>query len=45
MLTADFGDGDITATLTDLATLEGDITGNTFAGTKATVGAEQHGWI
>ena len=35
-LTADFGDDEITATLTGLATLEGDISGNTFSGTKAT---------
>ena len=33
---AQFGDGDITATLTDLATLEGDIAGNQFSGMKAT---------
>ena len=34
-LTAYFGMGKITATLTDLATLTGDIAGNTFSGTKA----------
>ena len=39
-LKADFEKADITATLTGLATLEGDIAGNTFDGTKATVGAE-----
>ena len=32
---AQFGDGDITATLTDLATLTGKIAGNQFSGTKA----------
>ena len=42
-LTADFGDGDITATLTGLATLEGDITGNTFSGKKATVDGNTFG--
>ena len=31
-LTADFDDGDFTAMLTGLATLKGDITGNTFHG-------------
>ena len=31
-LMADFGDGEITATLTSLATLSGDISGNTFSG-------------
>ena len=36
-LMADFGDGEITATLTGLATLEGDISGSEFSGTKATV--------
>ena len=36
-LIANFGMGKITATLTDLATLTGDIAGNTFSGTKATV--------
>ena len=36
-LEADFSMGEITATLTDLATLTGDIAGNTFSGTKATV--------
>ena len=36
-VTADFGDAEIFATLTGLATLEGDIDGNTFDGTKATV--------
>ena len=34
-ITADFGDGDFTAILTGLATLTGEIAGNTFAGTKA----------
>ena len=34
-LEADFGMGEITATLTDLATLEGAIDTNTFSGTKA----------
>ncbi|MDE0030016.1 MAG: transferrin-binding protein-like solute binding protein [Deltaproteobacteria bacterium] len=34
-LAADFGDGEITATLTGLATLEGDISGNTFSGDAA----------
>ena len=33
-LEADFDMGDITATLTGLATLSGDISGNTFSGTK-----------
>ena len=33
---ANFTAAAITATLTDLATLEGDISGNTFSGTKAT---------
>ena len=32
---ADFGEGDITATLTNLATLTGSIAGNQFSGTKA----------
>lgn len=36
-LAADFADGEIAATLSGLATLEGAITGNTFAGSKATV--------
>lgn len=36
-VTADFGDAEITATLTGLATLEGDISGNEFYGEKATV--------
>ena len=31
-VSADFAKGDITATLTDLATLKGDITGSTFSG-------------
>ncbi len=35
-VSADFGKETITATLTDLATLTGDITGNTFSGDKAT---------
>ena len=34
-IAADFGEGDITAKLTDLATLTGDIAGNQFSGTKA----------
>ena len=34
-LNADFGDGEITATLTGLATLSGDISGNTFLGDEA----------
>ena len=38
-LMANFGEGEIAATLTGLATLEGDIAGNMFSGTKATVGA------
>ena len=37
---ADFGKGDITATLTGLAELSGEITGNAFSGTKATVGVD-----
>ena len=36
-LTANFGKGDITAMLMGLARLDGDITGNAFSGTKATV--------
>ena len=39
MMTADFVDDDITVDLTGLAMLEGDISGNTFSGTKATVDA------
>ena len=39
-LGADFGKGEITATLTGLATLSGDIAGDTFSGTKATVGSD-----
>ena len=35
-MTANFGKGTITATLTGLATLEGAIDTNTFSGTKAT---------
>ena len=35
-LTADFEDDEITADLTGLAMLSGDISGNTFSGTKAT---------
>ncbi|MDE0030015.1 MAG: transferrin-binding protein-like solute binding protein, partial [Deltaproteobacteria bacterium] len=42
-LAADFGEGEITATLTGLATLEGDISGSEFSGTKATVAANDHG--
>ena len=34
-IAADFGDGDIIATLTDLATLTGEIAGNQFSGSKA----------
>ena len=36
-LIADFGKGDFTAELTGLATLTGDIDGNTFSGDKAKV--------
>jgi hypothetical protein len=44
MLSADFGKGEITATLTGLAVLEGDITTNTFSGTDAEVMAgDPHG--
>ena len=39
-LDADFGKGEITATLETLATLTGDIAGNTFSGTKAAVTAD-----
>lgn len=43
-LTARFGDGAITATLTGLAVLEGRIEGRMFSGTKATVTADsRHG--
>ena len=42
-LTADFGKETISAILTDLATLSGDISGNTFSGTKATVEVNGHG--
>ena len=35
-IAADFGEGDITATLEELATLTGKIAGNQFTGTKAT---------
>ena len=41
-LKADFNMGEITATLTGLATLEGAIDTNTFSGTKATVMAGEH---
>ena len=34
-MSAKFGEGEITANLTGLATLSGDISGNTFSGTKA----------
>ena len=34
-LVANFGKGEITATLTGLATLSGDISGNTFSGDEA----------
>ena len=37
MLTADFEDGEITALLTGLATLSGDISGNEFLGTEASL--------
>ena len=37
-LTADFVDDEVTVNLMGLAMLEGDISGNTFSGTKATVG-------
>ena len=40
---ADFGTGKVTADLTDLATLEGDIAGNTFSGTKASAIDAMHG--
>ena len=40
---ADFGKGDITATLTNLATLSGKISENTFLGEKATVGTNTLG--
>ncbi len=36
MLSANFNKSEITVTLTGLATLEGDISGNTFSGSKAT---------
>ena len=35
-LTADFGKGTVKGVLTGLATLEGDLSGNAFSGTKAT---------
>ncbi len=35
IIDANFGDGEITAKLMNLATLEGDIAGNSFSGTKA----------
>ena len=38
-LMADWEDGDITVTLAGLAVLEGDVSGNTFSGDEATVGA------
>ena len=41
-LEANLTKGTITATLTDLAKLEGTIDTNTFSGTKATVGANEH---
>ena len=40
---ADFGESEITATLNGLATLEGTITGSSFSGEKATVGANTLG--
>lgn len=43
MLTADFGDDDITVMLTGLATLEGDISGNTFSGEGAEVLTNSYG--
>ena len=42
-LSADFEMGEITATLTDLATLEGAIDTNTFSGTKASGISATHG--
>ena len=41
---ADFGEGDITATLDDLATLTGSIAGNSFHGTEG-VGHHPRTWI
>ena len=41
-LTADFTKATIKATLDELATLEGAIAGNTFSGTKATVGTNRN---
>ena len=43
MMTADFEDNDVMVTLTGLATLEGDISENTFSGTEATVGTNTYG--
>ena len=42
-LTADFGKGEITANLTGLATLSGDISGNMFSGMKASDVSATHG--
>ena len=42
-LTADFGKDKITANLVGLATLKGDISGNTFSGEKASVIRDTHG--
>ena len=42
-LSANFGKGTITATLMDLATLKGDISGNTFSGEKASAIRVTHG--
>ena len=42
-VSADFGKAEITASLTDLAKLEGSIDGSMFSGTKATVSANAHG--
>ena len=43
LLKADFDKAEITATLKDLAKLEGTIDGSMFSGSKATVGANAHG--
>ena len=40
---ANFADGEITATLANLATLKGDITGNTFSGSSASGVSRMHG--
>ena len=44
-LTADFGKATISADLTGLATLTGDIAGNTFSGTKAKLAASPMGGL